>query len=208
MNKKIKYYEIDYKELDNYSGILDGQLSVYNQHGWERLLKLFFGSFIFFVCFFIIFLMLDYIFKPTDMQKENITGFLIIGIPLILYIVFKIYQHVNIKNNKGRTIINIPISTTQNNIEQKLNDILLYFKYKEKNYHGEKVYFAKRQVIFQEYFKESTYYRYIKYTIKNNTLQIEAWIKNELPIDSKFWGRKIKMILLYELQEIKKYISN
>ena len=208
MNKKIKYYEIDYKELDNYSGILDGQLSVYNQNGLERLLKLFFWSFIFIVCFIIVALMLNYIFKSTDIQKENIAGFLIIGIPLILYIVFKIYQYVNIKNNKGRTIVNIPIPITQTNVEQKLKDILLHFKYKEKNYHGEKVYFAKRQVIFQEYFKESTYYRYIKYTIKNNTLQIEAWIQNELPIDSKFWGRKIKMVLLYELQEIKNYISN
>lgn len=203
MSKKIKYYEIDYEKLDDYSCILNEQLSSYNKDLFNGIL---FGSFIFAICFSLIVIILGYIFKPTDTQLENIAYFFILGVPIVLYIVYVIYQHIHIKINKGRTIVNIPISTTQTNVEHKLKDILLNFKYKEKIYRGEKVYFAKKQVIFQQYSKESTYHRYIKYTIKNNTLQIEAWIKNELPIDNKFFGSRIKMVLLYELREIKNYI--
>lgn len=208
MKKNIKYYEIDYKMLDNYTDILNRQLDVYFQNQRELLGEIFWLTIIFTIVFIIIALPLTYIFKPTDTFLKMIGEYFVVGTPLIIFIIATIYQHNITKNNKGRTIIKIPIPSTQNNIDQKLKDMLFFFKFKEKRYHGEKVYFAKKQVIFKEPITTKTYYRYIKYTIKNNILEIEAWTKNGLPIDNNTFAIVTKTILLNELYTIKKCIIN
>ena len=131
---------------------------------------------------------------------------------LILMLSFGLMAYLNLyiqsRKGNGRTIIRIKILSDENEINNKIENILKYLYYKEKKYKNGKAYFA-----FKDRYTLNTRSknRYISYSINNGELIVEAWIYilgRELPIDKQRIADISKRALAYDLKYISENIDD
>lgn len=152
----------------------------------------------------------DWISQRINLTSQYDDGMFVVIMIIVLMLFILLYGLFMSRRNNGRSVFTFEHNCeSEQEINDKMEKILIRLMYKEKTIKKEKVYYAYKNSYSS--INSRSEKRCIKYSIEDNKVVIYAWALvygKEMPIDKSLIGFPIKDTLLHDLYQIYNYIND